>query len=243
MKGKQTGSETGHDPPVWNMSRVFLGLVQYLSAFPNLAEKTHILDDLTTKDCDKLFPDWTEKHQTAFNAIKAMVVSTDCLTTINPMLMPGHKKFVTTDTSDIGSGAVLSFGPSYDKAWPVAYDSCTFKGAELNYPVHEKELLAIIQALGKWHTDLLGYPFKVWTDHKTLKHFPTQRDLSWQQARWMEFLLQYDATIHYLPGDQNCVADALSHLPDSNISIVASIFAVTQNQKIRSHFNLDVTSQ
>ena len=52
--------------------------------------------------------------------------------------------------SDFGSGAVLSFGETWELAKPVAFDSMTFKGAELNYPVHEKELLAIIRALKKW---------------------------------------------------------------------------------------------
>lgn len=78
------------------------------------------------------------------------MTSTDCLTTIDLLLMPSHKIFVTTDASDTGSGAILSFGPSYELARPVAYDSQSFKGAELNYPVHEKELLAIIPTLSKW---------------------------------------------------------------------------------------------
>jgi hypothetical protein len=153
--------------------------------------------------------------------------------------MPGHKIFVTTDASDTGSGAVLTFGPTYETARRVAYDSRAFKGAELNYPVHEKELLAIIRALAKWRTDLLGYQFEVWTDHRTLEHFGTQRDLSRRQARWMEFLSQYDATIHYLPGDQNSAADALSRLPDSALTTIASIFATTQHRKIRSRFELE----
>jgi transposase InsO family protein len=105
--------------------------------------------------------------------------------------------------------------------------------------VHEKELLAIIRALGKWRTDLLGYNFEVWTDHKTLEHFGTQRDLSRRQARWMEFLSQYDATIHYLPGERNTVADALSRLPDPDTNIIAMIFAKSQNRKIRSRFELE----
>jgi len=96
--------------------------------------------------------------------------------------MPDFKIFVTMDASDTGSGAVLAFGKTYETARPVAYDSRSFKGAELNYPVHEKELLAIIRALSKWRTDLLGYCFKVWTDHHTLEHFGTQKDLSRQQA-------------------------------------------------------------
>ncbi len=111
----------------------------------------------------------------------------------------------------------------------------------MNYPVHEKELLAIIWALGKWRTDLLGFPFEVWTDHKTLEHFSTQQDLSWQQAWWMEFLSQYDTTIHYLLGEKNTVADALSQLPDPNIVVVAAIFSKTQDRKIHSWFKLEDT--
>jgi hypothetical protein len=220
--------------------RSFLGLVRYLSAFlPNLAEHTTVLDELTMKECDRKFPAWTTQHQNAFDAIKSLVTSKKCLTTIDPTLMPGHKIFVTTDASDFGSGAVLAFGPTYETARPVAYDSRAFKGAELNYPVHEKELLAIIRALAKWRTDLLGYSFEVWTDHRTLEHFGTQRDLSRRQARWMEFLSHYDATIHYLPGEKNCAADALSRLPDPSLSTIASIFATTQNRKIRSRFELE----
>ena len=220
--------------------RAFLGLVRYLSAFlPHIAEHTAILDELTTKECNKVFPPWEHRHQTAFDAIKKLAVSNKCLTTIDPSLMPNYKIFVTTDASDTGSGAVLAFGPTYDMARLVAYDSRAFKGAELNYPVHEKELLAIICALAKWRTDLLGYTFEVWTDHKTLEHFGTQRDLSRRQARWMEFLSQYDATIHYLPGEKNNAADALSRLPDPALTTIASIFATSQNRKIRSRFELE----
>ena len=93
--------------------------------------------------CDKAFPKWTTEHQHAFDSIKWLATSTECLTTIDPALMPDYKIFVTTDASDFGSGTVLSFGPSYNEARPVAYDSRSFKGADLNYPVHEKELLAI----------------------------------------------------------------------------------------------------
>ena len=79
-------------------------------------------------------------------------------------------------------------------------DSMTFKKAELNYPVHEKEMLVIIRALKKWHVDLLGLPFFVDMDHKTLENFNTQKDLSRWQARWMEFMLQFDASIVYIKG-------------------------------------------
>ena len=220
--------------------RSFLGLVRYLSVFlPNLAKFSGALDELTRKECDKNFPGWMPRHQAAFEAIKRLVTSTDCLTTIDPKKMPDHKIFVTTDASDTGSGAVLSFGPSYELARPVAYDSRTFKGAELNYPVHEKELLAIIRALAKWRTDLLGFQFEVWTDHKTLEHFQTQKDMSRRQVRWMEFLSQYDASIKYLPGEKNCVADALSRMPPSPLLNVASILKGPKTRSTSSKLDLD----
>jgi hypothetical protein len=154
----------------------FLGLIQYLAAFlPKLANFMTILDELTKKECDKSFPPWTTKYQVAFDGIKILITSKDCLTTIDPSLMPEHKIFITTDASDTGSGAILVFGPTYELAHPVTYESCSFKGAELNYPVHEKELLAIICALAKWRSELLGYQFQVWTDHWTLEHFNTQQ--------------------------------------------------------------------
>ena len=144
--------------PIPNSARdvqSFLGLICYLSAFlPNLAKLTITLDELTRKECDKKFPWWNPHHQIAFEAIEKLVMSTDCLTTINPTLMPENKIFMMTDASNKGSEAILAFGPTYDLAHPVAYNSRLFKGAKLNYPVHEKELLAIIWALGKWRTDL-----------------------------------------------------------------------------------------
>lgn len=194
--------------------RGFLGLVRYLADFlPALAEYTGILTELTMTIAEKKSPPWTDRFQCAFEAIKSIVVSRECLTTIDLSKLPEHKIFITTDASDKCSGAVLSFGKTWTSARPVAFDSMTFKGAELNYPVHEKELLAIIRALKKWRVDLLGSPFFIYTDHKTLKNFSTQKDLSCRQARWMEFMLQYDAKIFYIKGNENTVADALSRLP------------------------------
>ena len=74
-------------------------------------------------------------------------------------------------------------------------------------------MLAIIRALDKWCVDLLGVPFLVYTDHKTLENLDIQRDLFRRQARWMEFMSQFDMKIIYLKGEDNIVADSLFHLP------------------------------
>ena len=72
-----------------------------------------------------------------------------------------------------------------------------------------------------------------------LEHFNTQCDLSRRQACWMEFMSQYDATIHYLPGEKNCTADALSRLPDPPLRVVAAIMNATRTHKIQSRFELE----
>jgi RNase H-like domain found in reverse transcriptase len=92
--------------------------------------------------------------------------------------MPEYKIYITTDASNTCSGAILSFGTSWKSAQPIAFDSSTFKDAELNYPIHKKELLAIIRTLKKWWSDLIGSLFFVFTDHKTIKNFDMQKDLS-----------------------------------------------------------------
>jgi len=105
---------------------------------------------------------------------------------------------------------MLSFGKSWKSSRPVVFDSKPFKGAELNYPVHKKELFAVVQALTKWRSDLLGIPFTALTDHRTLECFTSQKHLSRRQARWMELMQQYEFEIVYIKGDENVVADVLS---------------------------------
>jgi RNase H-like domain found in reverse transcriptase len=104
--------------------------------------------------------------------------------------MPENKIYVITDASNTCSGALLLFGPSWETARPVAFKSTIFKGAELNYPIHKKELLAIIRALKKWCTDLVGSTFLVFTDHKTLENFSPNTTLTSFMSRANKTLLQ-----------------------------------------------------
>jgi YD repeat-containing protein len=157
----------------------FLGLVRYISNFlPNLAEHTVLLTPLTMKDCEKHFPAWSTEHQNAFKAIKALVVSRECLTMIDHTNPGDNKIFVTCDASDRRTGMVLSWGPTWETARLVAFDSMQLRDAQGNYPVHKKEMLAIVHAVKKWRSDLLGSQFVMYTDHCTLENFDTQKDLS-----------------------------------------------------------------
>lgn len=103
--------------------------------------------------------------------------------------------YVTCNASNVGTGAMLSFGNSWEMASPVAFKSAQLLSTEGNYPVHEKEPLSIVKALVWWKFDLLGTHFKIYMDHRMLESFMTQCDLSRWQARWQEFLAQYDFDI------------------------------------------------
>ena len=157
----------------------FLGLVQYIAIFlPKLTDCTVILTPLTTKAVHKDFPTWTDGHDLAFWSIKQLVCSTECFTVIDHVNLGNNEIFVTCDTSDWRTGATLGFGPTWETARPVAFDSAQLSTAERSYPIYEKELLTIVHALKKWQLDLMGSPIYIYTDHKTLINFGVQHDLS-----------------------------------------------------------------
>jgi len=86
---------------------------------------------------------------------------------------------VETDTSDYALTAILSIIIN-DELHPIAFLSRTFTSTELNYNVHDKELLAIFEAFKKWRHYLDGstLPVDVVTDHKNLVYFSTTKILT-----------------------------------------------------------------
>ena len=84
--------------------------------------------------------------------------------------------------------------------------------AELKYPIHDKELLAIFRSFQQYKPELLGAQksVHVYTDHKALEYFMTTKDLTARQARWAEFFADFHFMIMYRTGVTNTVADTLS---------------------------------
>ena len=62
----------------------------------------------------------------------------------------------------------------------------------------------------------------MYLDHKSQKYIFTQRDLNMRQRRWMEFLEDYDFTLHYHPGKENVVDDALSRKSRGALASISS---------------------
>ena len=95
---------------------------------------------------------------------------------------------------------------------PVAFHSRTPTSPELNYDTHDKELLAIFKAFQKWRHYLEGSrsPVDIVTDHKNLEYFSTTKLLTRRQARWSEFLSQFNLVIRFRPRKLGTKPDSLT---------------------------------
>ena len=92
----------------------------------------------------------------------------------------------------------------------VCYDSRKLKEHENNYATHDLELASMVHALKMWRHYLMGRKFELRTDHCGLKYLFDQLTLNPRQARWLEFLCEFDFEIKHIKGKENKVADALS---------------------------------
>ena len=207
-------------PKSVNELQRFLGMVNFYRRF--MEKFAYVAQPLTDLLLQERTFEWTEKEQGAFELLKGALMKTPVLLLPN-LDIPFT---VTTDASQTAIGAVLTqLGQDDGLSHPVAFESRKLKEAEQNYPVHELELLAIVHALRTWRVYLLGRHFQVFTDHHSLTYLQTQPSLSKRQARWVEFLQEFDFEIIYKPGKNNQVADALSRVSEvtqeiGNIEIV-----------------------
>nr|GAT46347.1 predicted protein [Mycena chlorophos] len=119
---------------------------------------------------------------------------------------------LVTDASCTGASGYVSQGKDLKMAKVIAFWSGKFNSAQQNYPVHEQELLAIVESLKRFRGLLHGTKFRILTDHRSLEHLMAQKNLSPRQHRWLDILNEFDFTIRYIPGESNELADALSRI-------------------------------
>jgi hypothetical protein len=99
----------------------------------------------------------------------------------------------------------------------IDFHSRKLNKAEVNYPIHDKEMLAIISCLEQWDAELRGCgEFTGLMDHRNLEHFMTNCRLSERQVRWAELLSRYNFQLLYRPGKEGVVPDALSRRDQDN---------------------------
>ena len=138
------------------------------------------------------------------------------LTSAPILIVPemGQRYTVYYDASKDGLGCIMM-----QSGKVMAYGSLQLKNHERSYPTHVIELTAIVFALKIWRHYLYGEQFKVFSDHKSLKYIFTQWDLNMRQRGWMEYLEDYEFTLHYHP---DVMADALNPKSRGVLASVAS---------------------
>ena len=110
---------------------------------------------------------------------------------------PDLLMMVETDALDFAIAGILSVTTPDNKIHPVTFFSHLLQSVEHNYDTHDKELLAIFEAFKSWRHFLEGVATTIDTvmDHKNLEYFTTSKKLTHWQARWSEFLLQFNLRI------------------------------------------------
>ncbi|WMV21146.1 hypothetical protein MTR67_014531 [Solanum verrucosum] len=154
--------------------RSFVELVSYYRRFvKNFASIATHLTNLTKKEIPF---EWTEKCEESFQKLKIL------LTTALILALPvkGKDFIIYCDVSYSGLGAVLMQDKNV-----IAYASRQLKVHEKNYPTYDLELAAVVFALKIWRHYLYGVKCEVFTDHLSLQHVFTQKDLNLRQRRWM----------------------------------------------------------
>lgn len=185
-------------------ARSFLGFSNFYRCFiKGYSTIASPLTDLTKKDHPYR---WGKEQQKAFDTLKHTLVTAPLLATFDHSL----PTVVEADASGWALGGTIRQQGS-DSLWrPVAYYSRKLSPAEVNYPVHDKEMLAIFSCLRTWRPYLAGLDFEVHTDHRNLVYFQEQRTLSERQRRWAHELSEFRFRLVHKPGTTQVLSDALT---------------------------------
>ena len=191
--------------------RSFLGMLAALTNFiPKLSTLAHPLYELLG---NKPW-NWSPNCDKAFSDVKCALTSETVLPHYNPSL-PVE---LAVDASPYGLGAVIMHEFPNGERRPIAYGSRTLNEHEKRYGQIDKEALAIMFGLKRFHLYLYGGHFTIQTDHKPLERIfgpktaiPSLAAMRLQ--RWAIILSAFSYNIKFVPSKQNAVADALSRLP------------------------------
>ncbi|MBW0463136.1 hypothetical protein O181_002851 [Austropuccinia psidii MF-1] len=183
----------------------FLGFANFYCSFiKNYSKNVSVLTSHLRNDSPFIF---NEEALGQFEIHKAAFTTSPILSHFNPSL----PTIVETDASDYASGAVLSQVNESGKH-PIAFDCCMLLPAEINYEIHDKELLGIVWALKRWRGFLpsLSDSFEVLSDNSSLQYFMSSKVLTCCQDCWGEFLSEFHFSITYCPGRLATFPDDLS---------------------------------
>ena len=177
------------------------GTVNYLARFlPRLSAAMEPIRQLTRKDVEW---NWSRVQDKAFAEVKKLVTEASLLRFYDPRL----ELFIQCDASEKGLGAAL-----LQKGQPIAFASRALTDVETRYAQIEKEMLAIVFSLQKFHQYTFGRHTTVHSDHKPLEAI-LKKALNKAPRRLQGMILrvqQYDIEVIYCKGKEMHIADMLS---------------------------------
>ena len=139
-----------------NLQR-FLGMMTYPATFiPNFSEESQPLRDLLKKNVPF---EMSEDNLHCFQKLKTAISAKSCVKYFDPT----KPTTLEVDISTKGLGAAI-----LQDGQPVAFASKALNSAQSNYPNIDREMLAVVIGINRFHTYLYGRPFRVITDHKPL---------------------------------------------------------------------------
>ncbi|MBW0572454.1 hypothetical protein O181_112169 [Austropuccinia psidii MF-1] len=194
-------------PPPRNLEALqwFLGFANFYCHFiKNYPKKISSLTSFLKKD--SCFP-LNEEALRQFHQLKEAFNISPTLSHFDPSL----PAIVETDASDYALGAILSQISDSGKH-PISFDSHKLLPDELNYDIHDKELLGIVWALKRWRDFLLSLSssFEALTNHSSLQYFMSSNILTCCHICWAELLSEFHFAITYLPGHLATLPNTLS---------------------------------
>ena len=199
--------------------RSLLGFFNYFRhLIPNYSHTAHPLTQLLRKNISF---QWNLEQQIAYDNLKKQLL-------LDPALsFPDYSKpfILSVDASDFGLGGVLAQLDSNGLEKPLAFTSRLLTKAEKNYSTTEREALAVIHALSKFRTIILGYKIYIVVDHSPLIHLFRHRQLTGRLERWNLKIQSFNPEFIYKKGKLNVVPDYLSRNPAPDVS--QSILSVT----------------
>ncbi len=183
----------------------FLGMMNYLSQFiPHFALKTETLRGLVKAKSPWT---WDETYQTCYDELKNAISDQSCVKYYDA----NTPTELQVDASQKGLGAAL-----VQNHQPIVFASKALNECQSRYSNIEREMLAVVHGIQRFHTYLFGQQFTVITDHKPLVAI-CAKPLHAAPPRLQRMLLKiqgYNFTIQYRPGTEMVLADTLSRLPN-----------------------------
>jgi len=133
---------------------------------------------------------WTEKAEEAFKKLKKLFIFQSIL------IMFKSEKSITLEINTLNEVIKACINQSDDKKClhSIIYYNCKFTVAELNYKIHNKKLLTIVDSFKQWRVYLKEskHQIQVYTDHKNLLYFMIMKVLNWRQIKWLKKLSSYN---------------------------------------------------